>query len=83
MVERAIEQRRLFRQAPGDEAAPDPRVAGRREFSLEPVAVAVTAADDPKSARRAHRGGELAVRHHVHRREQHRMLDAEQRRDAG
>ena len=81
--ERGVEQVGFLRKAPGDEPAADPRVAGSREFPLEPVRVAVAAADQPKAAGLAHGCGEPAVRDEVHRREQDRVFDPEQVGDTG
>ena len=73
----------MFREAPGNEAAADARIARRHELALQPFAIAIAAAHQAKAAGPAHRRGKLAVRDHIHRREQHRMFDAEQRGDAG
>ncbi len=83
MIERGVEHLRVLGKAPGDEAAADARIAGGSEFPCDPFGVAIAATKDAEPAGLGDRGREHAVRHDIHRREQHRMLDAEQRRDAG
>ena len=77
MSEGEVEQFRPFGQAPCDESATHPRIAGRFELLLQPLAAAVSASDEPEAAGLADRGGQPAGRHQVHRREQDGVLDAE------
>ena len=75
--EHEVEQLRLLLQRPGDEAASDRCVAGRAELGIEPVRVAVAAADQPKPSGRRDGGGEPPARRERHGRGDDRMRDAE------
>jgi len=73
----AVQQAWAFGEAPGDEAAADPGVAGERPLPVDPVAIAVAAAEQSEAAGMGHRRGEPAAGDRVHGGEQNRVLDAE------
>ena len=78
-----VEQRRVLRHRPGDEAAPDPLVPGACEFALQMLAVAVASANQAKAATGRHGRCERSARSRIHRREDDRVPDAEHLRQAG
>ena len=69
-VKRDIEQRRLLRKAPGDEA--DAEGSGElselRGLLLQPASVAIAAAENAEPAGGADRRGETRAGDHIHRR---------------
>jgi hypothetical protein len=75
MSQRGVEQAGLFGERPRDEAAADPPVARRGKLPLEPLLVAVAAADQPEAAGLAHRPGQATAGDAAHRRQQHRVRD--------
>ena len=77
VTKRLVEHRRTPRHGPGDETATDPLIARRIKFTVDPLGLGITAADEAQSAPRADRGRERAARNKSHRRQQDRMPDAE------
>ncbi len=75
--EREVEELRLLRQAPGDEADADARAARELELAADPLGDAVARADQAEAARVRHRGGERAAGHVAHGREDDGLLYAE------
>ena len=76
-LEREIEELRLLRQAPGNEANTDARIAGAVELASHPLRIAVAGADQAEAAGARHRGGEAAAGDESHRRQHQRSCDAE------
>ena len=74
--ENTVEQLWLLFQRPGDEAAAHRDVTGGAKFGIEPVSVAIAAADQSQAARGGHRGGEPSAGGERHWRGNDRMLDA-------
>jgi hypothetical protein len=68
MREHEVQQFRPALQRPGDEAAADPRIAGGGKFPLQPLAVAIAAADQPEPTRGGDGGRQPPARGKAHRR---------------
>src|ERR1700688_545436 len=68
---------RLLRERPRNEAAANTGIPGGSEFSVEPLAISIAAADQAKPARIGHGSCEPAPRRSGHRRGDDWMLDAE------
>ena len=73
---RDIEQTRLVGQRPSDEATADALVARCRKFLFEPVSFPIAAADQPETARLAHRASQTSTGNATHGCQQNWMLDA-------
>ena len=67
----------MFGKTPSDEAAADPGVARAALFSVDPVAVAITAAEQTEPTGLADRRRQPAAGDEIHRREQNWVLDSE------
>jgi hypothetical protein len=67
----------MFGKTPGDEAAADPGVARAVPFSVDPVAVAITAAEQTEATGLADRRRQPAAGDEIHRREQNWVQDSE------
>ena len=78
--QRDIQQVGLLRQTPGDEADAERRRLLLEFFRLllEPASFAIAAAENSKTAGAAHRCRQPRAGNHIHRRQQHRMPDAQQ-----
>jgi hypothetical protein len=67
----------MFGKTPGDEAAADPDVARAAPFSVNPVAVAIAAAEQTEATGLADRRGQPAAGDEIHGGEQNWVLDAQ------
>ncbi len=82
MRQREIEQARLFRKRPGDEAAAHSRVASRSELASKPGLVPIAATNEPEAASLGDRRSKAAAGDAAHWGEQYRMSDAKLFREA-
>src|SRR5688572_27585999 len=72
-----IQQLWIPRHRPGNEPAADPCIPRCCELLLEPIGVAITAADDAEPACIGDGGSKPPARDHVHGRQKNWMLDSE------
>jgi hypothetical protein len=80
--ERQVQQFRLLRHAPGNEADAKSglRLDEQTEFAGEPVFIAVPATQNAEPAGSSYRRGQPRIGHQIHRREQDRVRDSEELR---
>jgi hypothetical protein len=78
-LQREIEQLRLLRHAPGNEANPKSRlrICEAIELSPQPWFVAISAAQNAQTTGSAYRGGQAGIGDDVHGREQYWMGNSE------
>src|SRR3954464_13078649 len=77
VAERKVEQLRLLREAPGDEAHANRGARGLLELAPDPVGVAVAATHEAETARVRYRGGERAAGNEAHRCEHDGLFGAQ------
>ena len=75
MGKNTVQQLGVLGQAPRNKAAADASVAGARSFSLDPVPITVTPAEQAQTARVAYRCGEPASGDDIHGSQQDRVFD--------